>query len=247
MRTKNSANPDGASTPDEGAALVSAQGWLAQIPAGFREALLAQCRWRFYAPGEAISTAGDETGGIFGIAAGTVAITTALAPSDSHVIHIGHPGLWFGTNPVTRGLPRNLSVSARTPAYMAYVEQPALERMLAGTPQWWQAIALNSLIAFNIVSNIAGDLMIRDSRRRLVATMLRTANARFDVPSGEPVDSVATQDELANMSNLGRSTTNAILNDLEVQRLVARKYNRVELLDVKALQAILDVNGPNWI
>ena len=205
----------------------------------FAEALLARSRWRHHAPGEPIVRAGDIDGGIHGLADGSLSVTTSLGPPDVQLTHIIHCGIWFGHMPITSRAPRSLTVVARTPAYVAHVEQAALTALLAAEPRFWQGMAQHFAEGFNIAMNNASDLTIRDSMRRLAATLLRVIDVRFAEPGG-PVSTVISQDEIAAMANLSRTTANQLLGELELDGLVQRGYNRVTLTDTKTLRAIVD-------
>lgn len=69
-------------------ALPSAQ----RLPApGFAEAQLQQ-----FEPGASIYHLGDPPGGIYGIAAGALAISIAPGEGGPYLAHLANPGDWFG-------------------------------------------------------------------------------------------------------------------------------------------------------
>ena len=75
---------------------LMATGWLNLTPPDFARAILANCHWRSVPAAQAIQHAGDRNIGIFGVARGTVAITTMLGFPGVPMMHIAHAGLWFG-------------------------------------------------------------------------------------------------------------------------------------------------------
>jgi CRP/FNR family transcriptional regulator, cyclic AMP receptor protein len=223
-----------------GAAVLLSTGWLKDRPAEFQQALLANCEWRAYAAGETIAHGGDPHGCVFGLAAGVVASTAALGAPDTPPMHIGHPGHWFGYVPVISNRPRTISTAARSPAFLAKITEPALEALVTARPDWWRHLAVLALDYGHITSNIAADLLIRDSTRRCVATLLRIANVRFETAGDAPAEALVSQEELATLANLSRSTSNVILGRLEGSGHIVRRYHAISLNQVAALRAIAD-------
>ena len=111
--------------------------------------------------------------------------------------------------------------------------------MLADNPGHWQYIAMLAQTNNEIALNIATDLMIRSSRRRCAATLLRIAGCRFaDAPP--PAIAWTNQEELGGIANMARSTLNLLLGDLETEGLISRGYNQIILHNPSALRAIAD-------
>ena len=66
----------------EGEALLRQQGWLADIAEPLQDKLVAQGRWTERSPGEHLAMAGEDVGGLTGIAIGTVFSRAGNAPAD---------------------------------------------------------------------------------------------------------------------------------------------------------------------
>ena len=83
--------------------------------------------------------------------------------------------------------------------------------------------------------------MIRDSRRRCVAAVLRPSDCRFvDRPGGRPIEAPLSQEELAAMSNLSRTSVSTIVRNLETAELITLGYRAMVLVDTDRLRAIVD-------
>ncbi|MBC7522796.1 MAG: winged helix-turn-helix domain-containing protein [Sandarakinorhabdus sp.] len=88
--------------------------------------------------------------------------------------------------------------------------------LLSQRPEWWRHSAALGVLYGHAALNVAADLMIRDSRRSCVAAVLRLADCRFvDRPGGRPIEAPVSQEELAAMSNLSRTSVSTIVRNLE--------------------------------
>ncbi len=226
---------------DANRAFLANNGWLGQTPRDFAEAFLSHCHWRHVGSGVAIQHAGDTIGSITGIAHGTISITTALSTPDAPMTHIGHPGIWIGYVSLFDNNPLPMSITTRSDVMLASISQPGLEALLSNRPQWWRHIGGLGVIYGNLAVNVAADLMIRDSRRRCCASLLRLADCRFaDRPGAQPTEAPLSQEELAAISNLSRTSVSGILHDLEASGLISLGYRAVTLNDTARLRAIVD-------
>lgn len=211
------------------------------MPADFRLALLEVCVARRYAANEPIFAAGDPPGGIYGIADGAIAFTVALGPPDSSVLHIGRAVCWTGLGPLLSGQPRRASLVAVAPVRALYAPLGPLRAILEARPSWWQHIAQELLIEFDLLTTAAADAMITSSTQRCAATLLRLAGSRFDTPrSGGIRDVQLTQEALAGMTNLSRSSVSAILGKLAERKLIEIGFRTIRLLDIDTLRTIAD-------
>ena len=84
---------------------------------------------------------------------------------------------------------------------------------------------------------VASDMLIRDSRRRCLAALLRVADCRTG--GTEPTTAELSQDELAAMANLSRQTTCPILREFADAGLVTDGSRNIVLHDMAALRARL--------
>jgi CRP-like cAMP-binding protein len=226
---------------DADTAFLLHNGWLSHVPPEFAAAFLAHSHWRHIGAGEAITHAGDEARSMMGLSRGSVSVFTALSAPDAPIVTVGHPGMWFGYVPMFTKLARGVSVTARSDVRIAYIAQSEVESLLSHRPEWWRHFAALGILYAHGAMNAAADLMIRDSRRRCVAAILRLADCRFvDRPGSRPIEAPLSQDELASTSNLSRTSVSTIVRDLEDAGLVVLGYRTIVLLDTDRLRAIVD-------
>lgn len=222
-------------------ALLINTGWLRHTPREFAEAFIAHCHWRSFAAGTGIQHAGEDGGIVAGIAHGSAVLTTSLSTPDSPVLHIMHPGDWFGYMPLFLPGARPNSIVARTDVTIAVMSQAEVEAFIAPMPQGWRYLAVLAARAANLATGIAADMMIRDSNRRCAAALLNVANCRRGEPSSMPVlNAPLSQEELAAIANLSRTSISSILRDLEADGLIELGYRTVTLRDPARLRSLVD-------
>lgn len=221
-----------------GAGALRHEGWLCRCPPDFAEAVLARAQWRSFGPGKTLSHGGDTEGGIFGIAQGAVSFIPVIGAPDMPAIHIAAAPFWYGSNPLIGSTPRLSSVVARAPSLVASIPHHALALLLTEHPHWWEWIALHVTEILGLSSQIATDLLLRDSRRRLVAVLLRLGDRRR--AGGAPAVADVGQDELAAMANMSRQTAGPLLHALAGDGLITPGYRTIAIHDPVALRAIVD-------
>jgi CRP-like cAMP-binding protein len=219
-------------------ATIASHGWLAACSADFREWMIANLAWQEFAAGSGISHGGDDEGGLFCIGEGQVAFVASIGSPGAGMGHIGLPGTWWGHGPLLGGR-RVGSVVASTDVVCGNVRQSALRARLAGHPGDWEAISRGIAELFVMSAGAHADLLIPDSRRRVVATLLRIGGRRHRLYRlAPPATFVCSQDALASATALSRNTIGKILRDLVAEKLIETSYGRVAILDADKLKAI---------
>lgn len=216
-------------------------GWLAHCRRDFAESFISHCHWRHVAAGTGIQYAGEPGGTITGIANGSALLTTSLSAPDSPTIHVMTPGEWFGYIPLFIVGTRPNSIVARTDVVLASMSQPEIEALLAPRPEWWRDVGILGILHANMATSIAADMMIRESRRRCAAALLQLANCRHSDPAGGQIlGAPLSQEELAAISNLSRTSISAILRDFEDAGLITLGYRSVILNHTAKLRELVD-------
>lgn len=216
-------------------------GWLAHCSRDFAESFMAHCHWRHVPAGTGIQHAGESGATVTGIAHGNAVLTTSLSSPDSPTMHVMTPGEWFGYVPLFIGGTRPNSIVARTDMVLASMSQVEVEALLAPRPEWWRDVGALGIIYANGAIGIAADMMIRESRRRCAATLLQIANCRHADPLGpQPVSTPLSQEELAAIANLSRTSISSILRDFENAGLIKLGYRSFTLIQPGKLRDLVD-------
>lgn len=224
--------------PTERTRLLS--GWLGHVPPVLAESILQAGTSRHKADGEPVYNQGDEGAGLYGIASGCVRMFFTMNEQDPLLGHVAGPGYWFGDVALALGSGRLIGATAGGATVLHFVPLAAIERLTVSDPLVWRSIS--GLLALNqaLAIGAAEDLMIRDSKQRLVAVLLRLASLRNAFQGVPPVlDIPVTQPELAEAACLSRTTATDILRDLSRQGWIATGYRSIKILEPEALSAVL--------
>lgn len=221
------------------AILTRSEGWFGRAPKDFQDAVLSRCQWVTYPAGRPIYQTTDEHIRFCGIVDGAVDIYSRFGAGDNPLLHIAHEGSWIGYGTVVApGKPRVTAV-ARGDALLAGLSDRALRALLAARPQWWELIAGGILEYGDIAIYAYADALIQDKERRCASVLLRITGLKPPRRSSpERTDVTVTQNELATMAGLSRTTLVQVLRRLEHSGLIEQGYRMLRVLDVARLRAV---------
>ena len=220
--------------------LASRRGWLSEAPAPFRAAVLERCNLKEFAPGETIYMTGDEPGGMYGLISGGVTVTITTGERGPNFAHYFRPVIWFGEGPILSGGPRLAGVLTSRLSEVLYLPLHAMDEILRLDPSSWRQFASLAMEKMEITLSAMNDLTFRQSRKRVIAVLLRLVGCRIMTPPDEDqFDVHVSQDDLAAMSNVSRATATSILASLASEGLVGLTYRKIEVLEPDTLRALL--------
>ena len=221
------------------AVLERNEGWFGRAPKEFRHALLARCEWRTCAAGQPVYHASDESVDLFGIADGTVEVYSRFAPGDNPLLHLLYEGSWLGTGTVLSGEAPRVTVFARTDTLLARIPRRAVQQLLDRHPGWWRVLGGSALEYGDIAISAFADLHVANTDCRCARTLLRIGGLRYPRRTrSERRDIPVTQEELAALVNVSRSTLVQTLRRLEGRGLVAQSYRSIRILDLPQLESL---------
>lgn len=227
-------------TPAELRRQVSASGWLANTPASFRDVVLSRAVVRRYGPGELLHAAGDEAGGMYGVAEGSIRLMLSAIDHGPYCGHLLRPGSWAGDGPTITGDLRPVTLVSSGPSTVLFLSRAAIMEIVAEEPGHWRHFIAGTMLNLNLAFGAIADLMLRDHRKRLVAILLRAAGARSEMPPVErPIEVEMSQTDIAAMANVTRTTAGATLRRLEQAGLLKIGYGKVTILSPAQLRRML--------
>ncbi len=222
--------------------IVSREGWLSFTPEPFRRIVLDRCKLQQFKAGAAIYSVGDPPGGMYGLVAGSFALSIAPGERGPYVAHFARPGAWFGEAAAFTEQPRRISLAVTRDSEVLHLPLPAIREIVADDPGAWRFFGLAAIVHNDTAIGAADDLLIRDHFRRSVAVLLRLGGCRYVTPPGSaPIEVDVSQEDFAAMTNLARTTAGAVLRTLEAAGHLKVSYRRIRVLAPDALRAMLDV------
>lgn len=221
------------------AILVHSEGWFGRAPKAFQDAVLGRCEWQACGAGQPVYHAARGQADLFGIADGTVEFYSRFGTGDNPLLHLLHEGAWMGHGVLVSGQPPRATIVARTNTLLARVPRRAMLDLLAARPEWWRVLATAVMEYGDLAVSALADVLIPDHDRRCACTLLRLAGLRSPRRSRPNLREVpVTQDELAALVKLSRSTLVQVLRRLERRGLVAQGYRTLRVVDVAGLEAV---------
>lgn len=213
---------------------LASAGWLSQTSSDFSATVLRRCRHTEFEPDQVVFTPGEAATGLYGLASGGAAISVVAAELGPTVAHFMQPGAWFGENAYS-GEIRVLGMKTTRRSELVFLSVADINEIVKADWRQWSSFARLSVINSSLAMGAAYDLMIRDPRKRCMATLLRLAGWRHSDlrPSRPEID--ISQSDLAHMSNLSRNTVGTILQPLRKMNLVDWDYRKVVILEPESL------------
>ncbi len=212
-------------------------GWLAGTPADFRDAVLGHALVRRYGPDDTLHSEGDQSGGMYGVAAGTIRLLLSAAEHGPYCGHLLQPGQWAGDGPTIAGSARLVTLVCSGQSTVLFLSRTAIMKIEAMDPSYWRYFMASMNISLGLALGAIADLMLRDHRKRLVAVLLRIAGIRGGASTEAPIDVEVSQSDLATMANVTRTTAAATLRLLVRDGLVSTGYGRITILAPARLHA----------
>lgn len=209
-------------------AILRGSGWLSLQPAAFQEEVLRRSILLHFPAGEVIYRFGDDLGGIFGLAEGTLTINTAPPDRTPQLIHIGALGAWTGEGCFLTRQPRRLELRALVETWMMHLPLDQMDQMAAADPTVTRNFSHILMASVDVLIRVVHDLQIPDTAQR-IASVLRRATWIGDRPI--PL----TQGEIGTMANASRKQVNAALARFVQLGWVKTDYRSITILEVDKL------------
>jgi CRP/FNR family transcriptional regulator, cyclic AMP receptor protein len=220
--------------------VVLQNGWLSETPPSFQNNVLDRCRLQHFSAGQSIYSLGDPPGGMYGLVSGGLGISVAPHERGPYVAHFAKPGAWFGEGAAITGKPRRVGLAATRDTFVLQLPLHAIYEIVDQDPATWRLFALATMRHLDLAVGDCDDLRRRDPIERCVATILRLAGHRIASPAdSSPVEIDLSQEDIANLSNVARTTLSTVLRDLEASGQLKRSYRRIRILAPNAMRAML--------
>ncbi|KGT76438.1 hypothetical protein MA20_27025 [Bradyrhizobium japonicum] len=224
--------------------IVSHSGWLSQTPQWFQVSVLQKSQLLHFETGEKLFEAGDPPGGIYGLVSGGLRVTLRPGDQSPVAVHLYVPGTWMGEAAAISGDRRLIGVSTTRDTQAFHLPLAATRDLLNQGLESYRCFARLTYWHAALALGAVSDLLIRNAENRLIAVLLRLSGCRIETPPNwRAVDIDLSQDDLAIMSNVGRTKANTILRKLQSSGHIEIYYRRLTVLAPDALRERLVHNS----
>lgn len=224
------------------ASLLLRSGWLAEALEPFQLEILKSCTLITLGAAEAVYQPGDETGGLIGVAHGSLEMHVKGHGVGHSLSLIAGPGFWTGDLAALTGRPRRIGLIAREPTKVVRLPRSDMMRIAKAAPETWQYFA--QLLARNLATAIdmVDALKREDPAERVGKVLLNLLAAMPNFPDRIEV----SQADLGAIAGLSRSSVHKALTDLEKRGWIERSYASVHIKDWPALaDFMLGISAPS--
>jgi CRP-like cAMP-binding protein len=172
--------------------------------------------------------AGDQSDGIYGLASGGIELTFPLLADESIAIYRGEIGFWIGDSAELSNEPRLVTLSAATDCRMLHIPHQAIRSLLAERAQFWQCFYRLSHINNTTAITLVAESLSLSVRARICRRLLKLTEAAPELE--------LTQDQLAKLLGLARTTVSSELARLAAKGAVSIGYGKLRVLDRQKLE-----------
>lgn len=221
------------------AVLTGNTGWFGQAPREFQQAVLALADWRVYRAGTTVYRGSDARADLFGFADGSVEVYPAAADSETPLLTLLHEGAWGGMGSVLTGAAPRLTMVARVNTLAACVPRVQVQRLLNERPEWWRVLGLAAMEYGDLATAMLAEQRTADNEQRCARVLLRLTGLRPPRRTrADRSDAVLTQEELATLVGVSRTTIVQVLRGFERRGLIEHGYRLLRVSGADGLAAI---------
>ncbi len=213
--------------------------WFARLPEAQARALLAETRTVRLAQGELLYLQGESaTGqdGLWGVVRGAMRLSVMHADGNEAIVTMAEAGNWFGETALLAALPRSASATAQVGTELLAVSADRFAQLMQDVV-FANAMARLEAERLHAAFGLIADMAMHSTRARLARRLLMLARGDLTQSSTTRSTIVASQDQIAMMLGVGRTTLNTELRALARTGAIALRYGQIELCDIEALRA----------
>jgi len=215
--------------------------WFASMSRTQRESLLGAAELIHVRRGSMVFRQGDPVHvagtGFYGLASGTIKISTLRHDGREAILAVLEPGNWFGEISLIDGSPRTHDATALSAIDLLVVPYEAFVRQMQDAAF---ARSVASLLAARVrgLYGLMEDATLRGLRARVARRLLSFAHGDATQSRVPRRHLTLPQEAFAMMLGVTRQTLSKELNALARDGVIALGYGRIELLSMDELQRL---------
>ncbi len=217
--------------------------WFMSLPRAQRDALLGAAELIHVRRGAMVFRQGDPVhaagGGFYGLAAGTIKISSLRRDGREAILALLEPGNWFGEITLIDGSPRTHDATALEALDLLVVPPEAFAQLMREVVF---ANAMAALLAARVrmLYGLAEDATLRSLRARVAHRLLVLARGDATQSAQLRRELMLPQEALAMMLGVTRQTLSKELNALAAEGAVRLGYGRIAIASSEALRSLVN-------
>ena len=226
--------------PNQLAALLERSAWFRAAPAAMQAQLIEAGRVERLTAGQRLFTRGDSDDGLYCVLDGLMRIGAASSEGKEALLAVIEPVNWFGEIALFDNRPRTHNAYAERDAELFHVPRAALAALLERTPAYWHVFGLLLTQKLRLAFDAIEEAALLPAAQRVARRLLLMAGGYGEPGTLRRVLKVP-QEDLAMMLALSRQTINQVLKQFETQRALKLGYAEIEIIDVRKLGELADL------
>lgn len=215
--------------------VLESTGWLAKRSEATRKRLRSIATLRSYDPGEFICHSGAKANGIYALVSGGLDVSIPRVDNEEFVVHRADIGFWAGELGLFSGQPRLISLRATVPSQLVVLKKPGLMHLIESHPELLRDFYELSHREMELALQLLGNLVVVGAENRVALRLLILHAA---LPPGSGLIAIS-QVRLAAFTAISQQTLRRVLRTLETRGLIETGYNKIRVLDLEGLRAVL--------
>lgn len=221
-------------TPAQRRILASGR-WFTGLPSSLQDALCDHARVVTLRAGALLFQRGDDNDGLYGMLDGAVRFGAVSLAGKESVVGMAERPQWFGEVALLDGGRRTHHAWAESQATLIHVPLPAIDQWLTEHPAHWRYIGQLAVHKLRVVFGAIEDARLHRPRDRLVRCLVSLASGYGQREGSMPQTLHVPQERLGSMLSLSRQTVNALLQDLERERVLVCVRGGLRITDLGRL------------
>jgi len=216
---------------------MSGDAWFGALPVEDRKLMLARAELVRLQPGEMLFRQGDAPSGFYGLASGTLKMSSLREDGREAILAVLEAGIWFGEISLIDGAPRTHDATAVGKVEVLQLPRAAFDVLMARA-HFAKAIAALLAGRIRLLYGLVEDATLRSTRARVARRLLLLARGDASYPSQMRPRVPVSQEELAMMLGITRQTLSKELRLLADDGVIVIGYGYVEVVSEAGLQRL---------
>lgn len=188
--------------------------------------------------GHRLFAKGDPPDGLYGVADGSVRITTLALNGKEALLAIIEAPQWFGEIALFDGQARTHDAWGEMPSNLLHVPQQALHELLAVQPHYWHHFGLLLAQKLRLTFCALEEAALLPAAQRIAKRLVTIAHGYGHGGDTTRREIRVPQEQLGLMLSLSRQTTNQVLKQIQATGAIRLVRGGIQILELERLKLL---------